>query len=103
MAHSNSVTITHETRGDGGRYVARLTGETHTGHLDWEPAGVADVRIATHTIVPPEIGGRGIAAKLVDRLIEDARAHGFRVVPQCWYVAKKFDENPGWADLKAAL
>lgn len=103
MAHSNAVEITHETRGEGGRYVAHVEGETHTGHLDWEPTSVADVRIATHTIVPPEIGGRGIAAELVNRLIADARKQGFRVVPQCWYVAKKFDENPEWADLKAEL
>jgi len=100
MANNQSVTVTHEDAPHGGRYIAHVEGETHTGHLDWEP--VEDgVRVATHTIVPPEIGGRGIAAILVRRLIEDAREHGFRVVPQCWYVAKKFDENPGWADLRA--
>ncbi|MEL6738644.1 MAG: GNAT family N-acetyltransferase [Pseudomonadota bacterium] len=101
MAKSETVTITHKARGKGGRYVAHVEGEPHTGHLDWENSDQADVRIATHTIVPPEIGGRGIAGLLVNRLIEDAREHSFRVVPQCWYVAKKFDENPDWAELKA--
>ena len=96
-----AVTITHETHVNGGRYVAHVEGETHTGHLDWEPTHLRDVRVATHTIVPPEIGGRGVAARLVERLIEDARMQGFRVVPQCWYVAKKFDENPAWSDLRA--
>ena len=100
MTNKQAVTITHEKRGSGGRYIARIEGEEHTGHLDWEPTGEG-VRTATHTIVPPEIGGRGIAALLVERLIHDAREHDFRVVPQCWYVAKKFDQNPDWADLRA--
>ncbi len=100
MSASDETTITHHTRGDGGRYVAEIVGEEHTGHLDWEPAG-ENVRVATHTIVPPEIGGRGIAAQLVKQLIADAREHGFKIVPQCSYVARKFDKNPDWADLKA--
>ncbi|MEM6856746.1 MAG: GNAT family N-acetyltransferase [Pseudomonadota bacterium] len=81
MANSNAVKITHETKSRGGRYVAHIEGENHTGHLDWETGHATNVRIATHTIVPPEIGGRGIAALLINRLIEDARKQGFRVVP----------------------
>ena len=94
------VTITHRQRGKGGRYIAEIAGSEHTGHLDWEPHG-DDMRVATHTIVPRAIGGRGIAARLVDALVSDARAQGFRIVPQCWYVEKKFDENPDWAELRA--
>ncbi|MFU7527252.1 GNAT family N-acetyltransferase [Qipengyuania sp. ASV99] len=95
------VTITHHVVGQGGKYVARLDGEEAAGTLEWEPGASGDVRIATHTIVPKAIGGRGIAGLLVDRLIADARRKGFKIVPQCSYVAAKFDENPGWADLKA--
>ena len=94
------VTITHHAQGQGGKYVAKPEGESTTGMLEWEPRG-DDVRIATHTVVPPEIGGRGIAAQLVHRLVEDARQQGFKIVPQCSYVAAKFDENPDWADLRA--
>lgn len=101
MSDANEgVTITHFDRQSGGKYVADVPGETATGYLEWEPKGEG-VKIATHTIVPPEIGGRGIAALLVKRLIEDAREQSFKIVPQCWYVAKKFDENPDWADLRA--
>ena len=92
--------ITHEPFGQGGKYIAKIAGESATGRLEWQPGG-DNVRVATHTIVPSEIGGRGIAALLVRRLIADAREIGFKVVPQCWYVAKKFDENPDWADLRA--
>ena len=97
---SDAVTITHEAHGTGGLYTAHVAGESEVGTLEWEPRG-NDLRVATHTIVPPAIGGRGIAALLVKRLIAGARAQQFRIVPQCWYVAKKFDENPDWADLRA--
>jgi len=100
-AQNEGVTIAHFEEGTGGKYVAEVPGENTTGHLEWEPRGSNSVRIATHTIVPPEIGGRGIAALLVKRLIADSREDGFKIVPQCWYVAKKFDENPDWADLLA--
>ena len=60
-----------------------------------------EVRVAAHTIVPRAIGGRGVAGALVARLIEDAQRQGFLIRPDCSYVAKKFAENPDWADLKA--
>jgi predicted GNAT family acetyltransferase len=94
------VTITHQVRGDSGRYVAKVEGSEHTGHLDWEARG-QNVRIATHTIVPPPIGGRGVAAKLVEALVTDAREQGFRIDPRCSYVEAMFRRYKDWADLRA--
>lgn len=93
------VTITHQDRGDSGRYVAKVAGSEHSGHLDWEARG-SDVRVATHTIVPPPIGGRGVAAKLVEAMVADARAQGFRIDPRCSYVEAMFRRNKAWADLR---
>lgn len=98
-AETAEVTITHEDGGDRGRYVAEVAGSEHTGHLDWEARG--EVRVATHTIVPPEIGGRGVAAKLVEALIADAREQGFRVDPRCSYVEAMFRRSKDWAGLRA--
>lgn len=97
------VTIIHHVQGQGGKYVAHVEGSEHTGHLEWEPRDgpAGKVRIATHTVVPRPIGGRGVAAQLVERLVADAREQGFTIVPQCSYVAKKFEDNPDWADLMA--
>ena len=100
MSDELELTITHHVQGQGGVYTAELPGEDAQGTLEWEPRGEG-VRVATHTIVPQAIGGRGVAARLVDRLVADARRQGFTIVPQCSYVAAKFDENPDWADLRA--
>lgn len=101
---SARLTITHHVQGAGGRYVAAVEGAAEQGYLEWEPGeaqGDKEVRIAAHTVVPRAIGGRGVAAALVARLIEDAGRQHFLIRPDCSYVAKKFAENPGWAALRA--
>ena len=94
------VSITHDNQGSSGRYVARIAGSDHTGHLDWESRSNG-VRVATHTIVPPAIGGRGVAARLVEAMVADAKAEGFQIDPQCSYVDAMFRRNKDWADLRA--
>lgn len=93
------VTITRHDEGTSGEYVARVAGSEHIGRLTWVKRG--DVRIATHTLVPPQIGGRGVAGQLVKALIADAREQGFRIDPACSYVNVAFRRHPEWADLRA--
>lgn len=92
--------ITRSDHGDHGQYTARPAGSEHFGWLSWVKRG--DVRVAEHTVVPPEIGGRGIALMLVEALVADAREQGFKIDPQCSYVRMQFDRHPDWADLRAA-
>ena len=42
--------------------------------------------VMTHTFVPPELRGRGIAEKLVRAALEYAQGEQLRVVPACSYV-----------------
>ena len=91
------VTITRHANGSGGEYRAAVAGSSAIGQLTW--TAHHGVRAADHTLVPPEIGGRGVAAKLVEALIADARKHGFKIDPQCSYVAAAFKRHPDWADL----
>ena len=53
-------------------------------------------------LVPPEIGGQGVAAALVNALVADAQREGFTIVPQCSYVEAQFKRHPEWSDLLAA-
>jgi predicted GNAT family acetyltransferase len=43
--------------------------------------------VFTHTFVPPALRGRGVAEQLVRTALEGAREAGWKVVPQCSYVA----------------
>jgi predicted GNAT family acetyltransferase len=95
-----SVTITRHGTERAGEYHAHLPGEKAIGRLTWVEKDGA--RVAEHTMVPREIGGRGVAGKLVDALVADAEAEHFRIVPQCSYVAAQFERHPEWARLLAA-
>jgi len=93
------VTITRHANDGHGEYRAHVEGHREIGRLTWvEQDGV---RAAEHTLVPKEIGGRGVAGKLVEDMIADARASGFRIRPVCSYVVAAFEKHPEWADLKA--
>jgi predicted GNAT family acetyltransferase len=95
----SQVTITRHDEGAAGEYHAHVEGSEHIGRLTWVERNGA--RVAEHTLVPPQIGGRGVAGKLVEALIADAREHGFKVRPDCSYVAAAFDKHSDWADLRA--
>ncbi len=57
--------------------------------------------IFTHTFVPPELRGQGVAEKLVRAALADARGAGHRVAPQCSYVAKFIERHQEFQDLLA--
>ena len=91
--------IVRENHTTHGAYRANVEGSDRQAFLTWKARGNA--RIADHTFVPPEGRGQGIAAKLVDALVEDARREGFTIVPQCSYVEAAFRRHPEWADIRA--
>ena len=92
-------TIAHETETGHGRYVIRLDSgaEAEMTYVETAPG----IRDFNHTYVPDVFRGSGVAAKLMDRAINDARTEGFRIVPTCSYVAAQFRRHPDWSDLKA--
>jgi predicted GNAT family acetyltransferase len=61
-------------------------------HLDYTLAG--QVMTITHTRVPPAIGGRGIAADLMQAALGFGRAAGWSVNPACSYAAAYMAKHP---------
>lgn len=57
--------------------------------------------VFTHTRVPEALGGRGLAAALVEAALAHARETGRRIVPECSYVAAYFKKHPEHAALLA--
>lgn len=94
---SSTVVITRETTETGGRYVARVEGIDGEGELTFTRQG-PHVVVAQHTGVPDVFRGKGLARALVTRLVEDARAEGFKIVPRCSYVDAERRKHPEWAD-----
>ena len=92
------VDISYEDQGTKGRYVARIQGIAGEGELTFTKVS-DDLIIADHTSVPDAMRGKAAATALVNRLIEDARKKGQRVVPLCPYVRAQSLRHPEWNDV----
>lgn len=78
-----------------GRFEIILDG--HTGYVEYVPR--CDGIDIIHTIVPPPIEGRGVAAALVKAAYEYARANNLKITPSCSYVAVWALRHPEYADI----
>jgi predicted GNAT family acetyltransferase len=84
--HRNDAAHRYEVLQDG-----------HRAGAMYERTG--DVITFTHTIVPAALEGQGIGAALVRHALDDARAHGWRVIPVCPFVRAYLARHPEFRDL----
>lgn len=85
---------------DRQRYEATLDGRA-AGFAAYED-GPDGVRVLTHTEVDPASEGRGVGGDLARAALDDIRGRGWRVDPQCPFVAGWIDRHPDYADLVAS-
>jgi hypothetical protein len=86
-----------ERRGHRGRYVLDLS-SGEPAELTFVDSGSGHI-IVDHTWVPQDYRGRGVAEKLVVKVVEDARAQGLKITPLCRYVATEFRRHKDWVDV----
>lgn len=96
----SQIEIVRTDGAEGGRYEARVAGVDGAAELTYARRG-RDTVYANHTFAPPSMRGSGVALALVERLVADARAEGFKIIPSCSYVAAQARRHPEWADLFA--
>jgi len=82
------------------RHRYEVTVDGHLSVCEYEDAGGR--RVFTHTFVPVELRGRGIAEQLVRAALADVRTAGLKVVPACSYVARFIERHREFQDLLAA-
>lgn len=92
-SRDDEVTVRHNA--DEHRFEADVDG--HLSVADYRLRGTE--MIMTHTFVPPELRGRGIAEKLVRVALEHARSERLRVVPACSYVDAFIKRHPEYHPL----
>ncbi len=69
---------------ESGKMIAEVT---------YVPSG-EDKVILDHTFVDPSLRGQGIAAQLVDKVVEEMEKEGKKIVPLCPYAKELFDRKP---------
>jgi hypothetical protein len=73
--------------------------------VDDELAGLAVYRVEpgrlvfTHAEVDDAFGGMGVGGTLAAAALDDVRARGLQVVPQCPFIAAYIERHPDYADL----
>ncbi|MEM6488184.1 MAG: GNAT family N-acetyltransferase [Pseudomonadota bacterium] len=93
-----TVTIVRRIEGSKGRYVATvegIEGEAETTYSIANPHLV----IADHTGVPDSMRGQGVARALAQRMVADARAEGFKIMPLCPFINAERRKHPEWAEV----
>jgi hypothetical protein len=94
MAPNN---LTLENNPAAQRFEARV--DQHLAQLAYEQS---EQRIIfTHTEVPEQLRGQGIAAKLARIALEHARTQKLTVVPRCPFVKGYIEKHPEFQDLLA--
>ncbi len=92
------IAISRDLTPTKGRYAARIAGVDGEAELTFSRTSPTLVT-ADHTFAPDSMRGKGVAAALVDRLVADARAEGFKIIPLCSYVKGRYLHHPEWADV----
>jgi predicted GNAT family acetyltransferase len=75
--------------------------------VDGELAGLAlysdrgGVRTFVHTKIDDRFEGEGLASVLIREALDDVRAHGLTIVPQCPFVRSYVAQHPEVTDLLA--
>jgi uncharacterized protein len=70
------------------------------GHIAATYYTLADGVITfVHTEVPPELGGKGIGSKLIRGALDQVRADGLKVIPECPFVKAFIEKHADYQDL----
>ena len=86
--------IVKELNGHKGRYVLRNGEEAEVTFSVTSPTLI----IADHTGVPDSFRGTGAGLALVEAMVADARASGFKIMPLCPFVNAQRKKHPEWVD-----
>ncbi len=94
---STEHAIRRVVRADGskGRYI--IVGDGAEAELTYSVVSPQLV-IADHTSVPDAFRGTGAGLALVQQLVADARAEGFKIMPLCPFVNAQRKKHPEWTD-----
>lgn len=83
--------VEKETTETGHRFVIK----TESGEAELTLVRAGDgVFNANHTFTPTALRGQGIAGKLYNAMVADAKEAGYKIIPGCPYVEAKFKRNP---------
>jgi len=91
------VEITVVDNAKAHRFEARTPDGEVAGFLNY--LARPDHLVLVHTEVKPEYDGQGVGGSLVRQVLDEVRARGLKMVPQCPFVASYLRRHPEYTDL----
>lgn len=91
---SDEIGVIHK---EGNAFVVRENAE-QIGEITYLPDG-EHTWVLNHTYVSPAYRGGDIARRLLQRVVEEARAQHKKIVPVCSYALVQFKRNPAYEDV----
>ena|SRR5699024_9690863 len=93
------ITIKREGTDQKGEFVI-FEDDKRAGRMTYEKEKENQI-IVEHTNVEEEFGGKGLAGKLMDKMVEYARGNQLKINPSCSYVQHKFKKDESIRDVLA--
>lgn len=90
-----ALSIQHNTQ------ASRFEYEENGLRCQLEYALNGNIMAINHTLVPSELGGRGIAGELTEAAFAYAKENQLKIKPVCSYTATYFKRHPEHNDLQA--
>lgn len=72
--------------------------EEMVARITWKNGG-ENIIVVDHTIVDPSLRGKGVAGKLLQKVVTMAREENLKIVPVCSYVVAKMTRNDEYKDI----
>ena len=85
----NSVSLQLDEKGDGGFYV--MDRSSQVGEMAINISG--QNLTVYHTVVLPQLEGKGLAKMMLDAMVDYARKNKLQVIPLCPYVHAQFKRH----------
>lgn len=94
MADTTNITLNEETH----RFEWPIDGYIAYVQFERQPDAIA----YTHTVVPKELGGRGVGTALVRHVLDHALKNELKVRPVCTFIAAFIDRHPEYQGISLA-
>lgn len=88
--------IRNEEYASGGRYAATIEG--HEAEMTYSRTSPTLI-IIDHTMVPDALRGKGVGQALALHAVDEARVHGWKIIPLCPFFKAQVARHPEWNDV----
>lgn len=94
----SEITIIRQDTETGGALIARRSDKDGKAEMTFSSTGPT-LRIVDHTEVDEGLHGTGAGVALAERMVEEARKDGVKLIPLCPFFLATARKHPEWQEI----